>query len=163
MKVYTIKKGDHSPFRLPAFTTSDVCEFEVMFDNSAIYTTKDPVNQYDINKLFGLSDGLNHDYNSARFGWNYIPDTADHQIKIYSYCYINGERIYKKLWNLELNIWYRLTIELNKDTYDFFIDGELFNIEMTNGSRKGGNLKYKLFPYFGGDEVAPHDIKIYFK
>ena len=43
--------------------------FKVKFESSAIYQTADPVNQYDIDKLFGFSEGYNHHLNSARLGW----------------------------------------------------------------------------------------------
>ncbi|RDC63253.1 hypothetical protein AHMF7616_01854 [Adhaeribacter pallidiroseus] len=35
-------------------------------------------------------------------------------------------------------------------------------MEMSRGC-SGTSDKYKLFPYFGGDETAPHNIKIEIK
>ena len=68
---YTIKQGQHY-CEQNYFKPVDLEElkFSVVFDSSAVYTSVDPVNQYDINKLYGFSDnGADHHQFSARFGW----------------------------------------------------------------------------------------------
>lgn len=55
---YTIRAGqDYCDQK--AFKSVKVSQmnFTAKFDNSAIYTTIDPVNQYEINKLYGFSEG----------------------------------------------------------------------------------------------------------
>src|SRR5437762_8581737 len=55
---YTIRKGQHycdqSTFKLVKLSQMN---FIAKFDNSAIYQTINPDNQYDINKLYGFSEG----------------------------------------------------------------------------------------------------------
>ena len=55
-RIYTIKCGKHKSRSAIKFTRSNTLSFQVIFDESAIYTSNDPINQYDINKLYGLSD-----------------------------------------------------------------------------------------------------------
>lgn len=70
---YTIPAGSHycngNAYKAVETTMQS---FTVRFDSSAIYQSADPVNQYDINKLWGFSDnnGDHHAF-SARFGWRW--------------------------------------------------------------------------------------------
>lgn len=57
--------------------------------------------------------------------------------------------------NDEIN--YSIKIEANK--YIFAVDGTTIEMPRFSTSPNG----YKLYPYFGGDEVAPHEIKIRIK
>src|SRR5690349_7590945 len=70
---YIIAAGQHycnqSSYRS---VESSEMKFLVKFDSTAIYTTMDPANQEDINKLFGFSDnGMDHHQFSARIGWRW--------------------------------------------------------------------------------------------
>jgi len=70
---YTIKQGKQfcDQTTLSSVEYAEL-KFLVKFDSSAIYTTTDPENQYDINKLYGFSDNnSNHQEFSARFGWRW--------------------------------------------------------------------------------------------
>jgi hypothetical protein len=49
-----------------------------------------PENQYDINKLWGFSEGINNQYNSARIGWSWNNDA----LRLYGYVYAKGVRHY---------------------------------------------------------------------
>ncbi len=71
--IFKIKKGSHYSNNfihklVSFFTTSGRLSKLIEFDETAIYTdnTED---KYDVNKLFGFSNGLHHK-NSYRFGWN---------------------------------------------------------------------------------------------
>ncbi len=82
---YTIKQGkqfcDQSTFSSVQYTE---LKFVVKFDSSAIYSTIDPSNQYDINKLYGFSDNnAEHQKFSARFGWQWS-DKALHILPMYT-------------------------------------------------------------------------------
>jgi hypothetical protein len=44
------------------------------------------------------------------------------------------------------------------DQYKFEVNGKTVLLPR---HCSGKYVRYKLYPYFGGDEVAPHDIKIY--
>jgi hypothetical protein len=53
-RVYTIKEGKHRSTFNYNTSRSQNFTWSIIFDSSAIYTTDDPDNQYDINKLNGL-------------------------------------------------------------------------------------------------------------
>ena len=130
-------------------------KFKVVFDSSCIYTTVDPQNQADINKLYGFSDcGTHHHTNSARFGWNW----QDGQMHIHAYCYADSVRLYKELGTVALNQEHTCTIEALPGMYVFTLNGQKDTMQRhcTNVVATG----YKLLPYFGGTEPAPHEVRI---
>ena len=92
-KTFTIKEGKHrSGYR---YKTSRENKFniECIFDSSVIYTTEDPVNQWDVNKLWGVSDcGNNHMDNSIRFGWRWLNDS----LEILWFRHLNGNFEFEK-------------------------------------------------------------------
>ena len=62
--------------------------------------------------------------------------------------------------NVELNKSYTYEIYLHDNYYFLSIDNE--TIQLDKDCRGTGN-NYFLYPYFGGDEEAPHDIDILIK
>ena len=77
-RVYKIKEGRHRSNTAYCTTKNDHISFEAIFNESAQYTSSDPVNQYDVNKLYGLSDcGTSHTKNSIRFGWRWLNDNLE--------------------------------------------------------------------------------------
>lgn len=157
LETYTIKEGYHNSVeRIWLFHKTEL-RFLAQFDNSAIYTSKYPINQYDINKLYGFSDCSSlHHQNSARFGWNW----QNNKLNIYAYCYENSHIYSEFIKSIEINKIYEFKIDCTENSYIFYIDGvELTTIRKCS---KGG-IRYYLFPYFGGDETATHEIKIKIK
>lgn len=159
--IFKIKKGKHYSNKLfyklfHLFNTEQRIKFIVKFDKSSYYDLGNP-NQLDINKLFGFSSGLHH-RNSARFGWNSI---SEDYVAIYSYCYINGVRHTNFITTLNVGSEYKMSIKDNQTSYLFTIIDSEYNI-IQDMVKKGEtpNFGYNLWPYFGGDEKAPHDIKI---
>ncbi|GAB3890629.1 hypothetical protein GCM10028803_01620 [Larkinella knui] len=155
--LYTIKAGnnyaDHNDL---SFTAKTTLSFRVTFDSSAVYTNKTTENQYDINKLYGFSDcGSQHNTASARFGWNW----RDKALRIYAYCYRNGERISEELGTVELNKPTDYQLSIVGGNYIFTFKGKETTIAR-GCTTVQSNQRYRLYPYFGGDEVAPHDITI---
>ncbi|MEJ7913177.1 MAG: hypothetical protein WKF70_08485, partial [Chitinophagaceae bacterium] len=70
---FTLKKGQHFA-DVNQLKNVDIAEmkFSVLFDSSAVYTSIQPINQLDINKLYGFSDNkANHHQFSARIGWRW--------------------------------------------------------------------------------------------
>src|SRR5687767_8188281 len=67
---YTIPVNSHYSDKssYAPFSRSEVL-FKAKFDSSAIYQSVTPVNQFDVNKLYGFSEGGDHHLNSARIGW----------------------------------------------------------------------------------------------
>lgn len=159
-KVYTIQKGNNycNNNTYDVISNRSNFDFLVIFDSSCIYKTNLESNQADINKLLGFSDcGSHHQTNSARFGWNWYED----QLNVYAYCYINGVRQYKKLSSLALNKQHHLKMYVEDKKYYFEVNGVLDSMpRFCSGYTISG---YQLFPYFGGDETAPHDIFVSIK
>lgn len=157
---YTIKAGAHDAENtqgFPVFHNSNRLEFQAIFDESCQYTNRVPGNVHDINKLMGFSDcGTLHHESSARFGWNWM----EGELRIYSYVYVDKVRIPETfLGAVELNKTHHFKIEAQDNQYVFTLNGKAIT---TPRQCKGdvGKISYKLYPYFGGDETAPQDIRI---
>jgi hypothetical protein len=153
---YSIKKGqqycDKSTY-VPVDYTE--LKFLVQFDSSAIYTTKDPSNQNDINKLYGFSDDDSaHHLYSARFGWRW----SDNALRLFSYVYNSGIRTSKELGTVQIGVQNNCSIKVTEGHYIFSLNNIADTVLRTSTTETG--IGYKLYPYFGGDETAPHDINI---
>lgn len=153
---FIIPAGEHSAGVDIQLLQVDELKFQAVFDESAIYTSQLAENQWDINKLMGFSDCNSHHHeNSARFGWRWLDD----QLEIMAYCYVNGERISEKIGELPLNTPGKFSLKLKADSYSFSFDSyPIVEIPRQNTCDKGAY--YMLWPYFGGDETAPHEIRI---
>lgn len=159
-KQYKIKKGKHySGFRISPTYNKMSSKYEVIFKENCIYDLHDE-DQYDVNKLFGLSYGYHH-INSARFGWR-----ADgEKIQLSLYCYREGQRYMKDICQLDTERTYTLEIKNEGTYYEFLISGNTSSFMAYGKITKPQTPKlgYNLFPYFGGNEPAPHDIEILMK
>jgi hypothetical protein len=158
-KAYTIRKGQHycDQNLFSMISVNKAMKFNVRFDQSAFYSTEAPVNQYDINKLWGFSEGLDHQYNSARMGWAY----NEGALRLYGYVYVNGVRHSAEVATVQTGVENACSIELMGSTYVFTVNGS--KLSLPRAACTPNTSGYKLYPYFGGDEVAPQDIKIEIK
>lgn len=154
---YTIFKGSQycDKNRFAAIKINRL-SFKVRFDSSAIYITNTPENQNDINKLFGFSDNkaTHHEY-SARFGWRW----SDNALRIFAYDYNKGIRSFKELGTVEIGKENTCSIIVAGDEYIFNLNGA--ETYMPRASATPMAEGYQLYPYFGGDESAPHNIFIW--
>ena len=132
--------------------------FVVKFDSSAIYTTSNAENQYDINKLYGFSDNgeLHHSF-SARFGWRW----SDKALRLFAYVYNEGLVTSKELATIALGSEISCSIKVTNTNYLFTVDGATTPMSRSATTQKAKG--YQLYPYFGGDELAPHQINIWIK
>lgn len=155
---YTIKQGGHYSTHTfkPYLGLKKEFLITVQFTDSCRYNLGD-IDQLDINKLWGVSFGL-HEKNSIRIGWAY--NTFTDKIDLYYYIYENGIRKYQKFSECFINEIVTLKLYLNND--NFYLEKnntwDAVEVPYVYPSLK---LGYYLFPYFGGNEVAPHDIIIY--
>lgn len=130
-------------------------KFQAIFDSSAIYNTLLPENKYDVNKLMGFSDcSAQHHDNSARFGWAYYDDA----LHIFAYTYVNKNRNVKEISTTDFGKPHIYQIEIVGNQYIFKYDDKL--VTMDRHCSGGVGIAYNLYPYFGGNETAPHKIKI---
>ena len=111
-RTFTIKEGNHrSGYRYKA-NYDNYIEFKVIFDESAIYRTKNPSNQADVNKLYGVSDcGKSHMKYSMRFGWRYYRDS----LQILWFKHEAGEFTFGVIANIEINKSYTCTLDIFED------------------------------------------------
>lgn len=156
---YVIPQGEHYSIGND-LTPLDISElkFTVRFDSSCIYKTINPENQFDINKLYGFSDnGALHQQYSARFGWRW----SDSALRLFAYTYNNGIRASKELGIVPIGKEVNCVIRVTGKGYVFTVDekSETMDRLSTLSTAKG----YRLYPYFGGDEVAPHEVRIWIK
>ncbi len=154
---FVIEAGGHgSGTRVKAHRGTTLV-FEATFDDSAVYETQDPANQSDINKLYGFSDcGSHHQQNSARFGWRWF----DGALQILAYTYADGTRSHALVGVVDFDVVGQYRIDVDGAEYVFTLDGNP-QVRMPRGCAGNGGIKYRLWPYFGGDETAPHEITIH--
>lgn len=156
---YTITRGqqycDKSIYQAVKY---DQLSFIVKFDSSAIYHTLTKGNQDDINKLLGFSDNnAQHHQYSARFGWRW----SNNGLHLFGYIYNNGVRSSKEIGTVAIGSENSCSIKVSDNNYIFNLNGN--SIKMPRESKTVKAEGYKLFPYFGGDELSPHDITIWIK
>jgi hypothetical protein len=156
-RTYTIKEGKHRSTYSYKTTRDTSFTWSIIFDSSAIYITQDSLNQYDINKLIGWSDcGEDHMDYSMRFGWRWLNDS----LEIHWFKHTNGHFSFAKICSISLCEPHEYYLEFDGENYHLCVDGNCVNVERTCPYEY---KKYKLYPYFGGQETAPHDIKIRIK
>jgi hypothetical protein len=156
---YTIRGGqqycDQSVYKQTNFSE---LKFAVKFDSTAIYQTVSPGNQYDVNKLYGFSDNNDeHHHFSARFGWRW----SEGALRLFGYVYNNGVMNFEELGTVSIGIEYTCSIKVTAANYIFTLNNTSKN--MPRASTTASAVGYQLYPYFGGDETAPHDITIWIK
>jgi len=154
--IYTITQGAHDATpRTPKVVDTDWIEFDARFIEGAIYTSQIPANQQDINKLYGFSDcNSAHDQNSARIGWRWL----NGHIEILSYAMAGGVRTSTLMGAVMPGEIHRFKIETQGSQYVFKLDDQ--TVIEPRGCESPISVRYQLFPYFGGDETAPHIVKI---
>lgn len=156
---YIIRAGQHSCDDNRYVQTSySELKFIAKFDSTAVYKTLDPWNQLDINKLYGFSDNSStHQQFSARFGWRW----SDNALRLFGYVYNNGIRDEKELGTVKIGTENNCSIKINPKSYVFTLNGIVDSLPRASTAIKANG--YKLYPYFGGDETAPHNISIWIK
>lgn len=156
---YNIKQGaqycDQNTFKAVSVTEM---KFIVKFDSTAIYKTQNPQNQYDINKLYGFSDNKSdHHQYSARFGWRW----SDGALRLFAYVYNEGGVSSKELTTIGIGTEVACSIKVQGNQYIFKVNGTSQTMPRLSTTEKGEG--YQLYPYFGGDETAPHEIHVWIR
>lgn len=169
---FLIKKGRHYCSgilngipRLFIHKGNKELEFYVTFDENCKNELL-LLNKYAINKVAGFSRGHHHE-ESIRLGWN----CPEGELQLYAYYYTGGQRRSVRIPNIE-NI-YCNCFEFNRPIHVKIVDRPKYFSIKVNGTEtplpkvwrikgeKGWRLGYYLKPYFGGKELAPHDMNIY--
>lgn len=157
---YEIKKGKHRSSGLKfGLTNKSHFKWKANFSFDCNYNLGNE-DQYDINKLCGVSTGWHHHKDSIRFGWTSDPKNKN-IINIFAYQYVEGKRHDEWICDVQVceEVYFSISIYATKDL-SFAImtvnDESLY----LNINKKPWSWKYKLFPYFGGNQVAPHNMYI---
>jgi len=155
---YVIPEGEHYADKHRKIETTNY-RFQVHFDKSAFYQLP-PQDQHDINKLTGFSDNKSHHQRfSARFGWRY----SDDELRLFAYVYNDGLWVEEEISIIQINETYTCGIFVDKDQYIFYIEELEKDVAMPRAATTPKGQGYRLYPYFGGNNVAPHDIRIWIK
>ncbi len=165
-KTYTIGAGNHfsDGFRVNTLS-KDHLDFIAVFDETAIYELHNK-NQDDINKLYGFTDcNSTVNENSARFGWRWL--VKENKIEILAYIHKNGKIFFDN--DKPIHMGYAkfgeegsYSIYVVGDSYNFNYNGNLKNIK-ARGCNEQHAIRTILYPFFGGNETAPHTINIRIK
>jgi hypothetical protein len=80
---------------------------------------------------------------------------------IYAYAYVAKERIILPVDSVKIGKAFTCSVHAIDGKYQFAVGEKVVTIQrLCNEYGSGFN---KLYPYFGGDETAPHDIRIYIR
>jgi outer membrane protein assembly factor BamA len=164
MKTYSIEKDSHrSGYYFKPVIGNTSLAFNAFFNDNCKYDIGNP-DQYDINKLIGLSFGYHHK-NSARIGWRY--NTVSDRIELLPYIYVNGKRLTEDKCPVILTITTNQTvygmISHEGSSYRIILytqDSGYTEYKISTGGTKIPKLGYVLFPYFGGNVKTPHRMSI---
>jgi hypothetical protein len=168
--IWYIPKGFHHSINLPTPFVRSRMGYAVTFPDSCRYIFPYPVgssqkeglnpDQKDWNKLFGFCFGLNRHRNSVRIGWRYNPIVE--QIELGMYSYRDGVRNMSEIGSVPIGtpIWVYV------DVRDWDEKTVLATIQLNDQKKaqtflsKSSAIRFRLKPYFGGQEKAPKPIII---
>ena len=160
--IYKIFKNWHYSLPpLPVFICGNEINKTVVISKEAWFEKK-TVDDEDINKLFGVSFGVNGVHkNSFRIGWK--PSKYRNNIDLYAYYYNNeGKHTSEFLTTVFTSYHYHMAIRWDSNgMFEVDIDGE--NYFMKSLSIKKSNLKFFCRPYNGGQNRAKKNYEITIK
>lgn len=163
---YHIIKGTHfSNLGLhfdPLLGKKKHVEFRFKFDSSCLYDLGNE-NNYDINKLFGISIGY-HMNNSFRMGWRCV----NGKLELHRFIHLNGKMQLENTFiqEIEVDQMYGGRFEREENKITLFLsnmdpDNEEVPYKFVQYFDSKCWFSYCLFPYFGGNEPAPHNMEVY--
>ena len=166
-KKYTIQEGAHYCDQNTLSRVSGTSmNFVAKFDSTAIYPAviTDYNHAYDVNKLWGFSEGMSNQNNSARIGWRWLND----ELQLFAYVYVNGTLLRDPISydtpyikSVQIGSEINCSIKISGASYIFTVDGVV--VQTARGTTASKYSGYQQYPYFGGTLTAPHLINIYIK
>jgi hypothetical protein len=164
---YTIQQGAHECDQRTLKSVSGTSmNFIAKFDSTAIYppVITDYNHAYDVNKLYGFSEGFNNQYNCARIGWRWL----DGQLQLFAYVYVKGTLLRDPvsydppfIKSVSIGAEVNCSIAVSGANYIFTVDGTV--VKTARGTSVAKYQGYQQYPYFGGSLTAPHLTNIYIK
>lgn len=164
MKYYIHKKHHYSNFGLQCLIPKihfgvRQLKFKMILDSECWWFGPRNTDDYDINKIYGISYGHHHT-NSLRIGW--VPDfNSTSTIKLYGYWYQNKIRNFQYLCDVLTDFEYDIKINVyENNTYIYVNDNKLIiDFHLPDKFLCG----YYLYPYFGGNNKSPNNMMINIK
>lgn len=164
MKNYLIKQGNHYAsisifdrlFNIGWKVKQMAVNFR--FSKECWWTPPRNTDDYELNRLCGISYGLNDHSNSVRFAW--VPDfTQNGVINIHGYVYdeLSSGHVSKFITAVKVEEVHTGLIKIVGNQYMLMIGITSINMDNIHGDP---NLYFRLFPYFGGNNTAPCDMVI---
>ena len=133
--------------------------FQVYFDSTVIYDLASE-DQYDINKLSGFADNNElHTQYSARFGWRW----SDGRLRLFGFVHNAGVFTSKEISSIDIGKPYTCKIKVTGNQYLFTVEELKSSVTLKREATTPTADGYRLYPYFGGNAVAPHEINIWLK
>jgi len=164
---FTIKQGAHyCDQNTLSHVSGTTMNFVAKFDSTAISPAviTDYNHAYDVNKLWGFSEGFSNQYNSARIGWRWL----NGQLQLFAYVYVKGTLLRDPISydppfikSVKIGSEVNCSIAVSGSKYIFTVDGVV--VQTARGTTSGTYSGYQQYPYFGGTLTAPHLINIYIK
>jgi hypothetical protein len=152
-RLYVIPAGGHSARGLHAGAVvgNTLLRFKAKFYPNCIYQpTREPEQ---VSKLFGISYGHHHEA-SARIGWR----SDGRRIEVLTYVYLSADRrVHDHLAWIDVQEWHEFIIVRDGRRVSLCMDGGKPLSYMMERPIPAG---YRLFPYFGGEVPAPHELWI---
>lgn len=136
--------------------------FQVRFKDDVRYTTADPRNQGDWNKLLGFTTNRIHK-NSVRLGWAFDPSLGESgEVRLGFYGYLDGVRTMERLGSVPLGEWADVSIRFDTGGMSVRVGANEKVVRGDLGVADWVPVSTWLLrtAYFGGDEKAPHTMHI---
>lgn len=157
--VHKIDKGQHfsyvvSGYKVIPFSGRHM-KFDAKFNVSALYDTAGmKADAYDINKLYGFTDG-DFNNNSIRIGWVHLSGDV---IEVWAYWHKSGQIGFHKLGTTYPSKVDHYELWAQDAIYRFRFNDIFFETERIVEYQ--GGVRVRHYPYFGGNLPAPQDIII---
>ena len=148
LRVHLVKIGQRHDRRV---------SFKVLFTSSAAYTTPNPANQADDNKVMGISLMRIHE-DSIRLGWSWDPQHKLMNLAYYGW--VNGMPDRQDLTTVPLNTWVDCEIRMNDHGLSVKVNGASKERKVELGWKGTTTTAILRTAYFGGTSVAPQDIEV---
>ena len=168
MKRYTIFKNWHFAFCFFRrfiggwYYDESLFTFTFKFSNECWWNTPRNHDDYDLNKLMGISFGLRLHKNSVRLAWRPNFDKPN-TISVFGYMYDESKDTHTSMYLCDVSTNQECLCYLNlyDSAYVFNVPG-ISKIEMINPTQDK-KIQKRLHPYFGGNNKAPQTMKIWVK
>lgn len=162
--IYKIWKNSHYSWILGflkplGFSFGSTFKYKVKFHQNCLYTIEG-VDLWDINKLVGFSSSYSHHVQSCRVGWRCLDQE---NIQLVTYCYDDKIRLPEIIiTQVKTGEEFTLTLKNSQQYWIFIFYQENKDpiVILVPKKKSGWCFKYKLFPYFGGNQKSPHAMEI---